>query len=249
MKPLKVQFHVHTQHDPIDRPEHTAEEMLDMAASCGYDVVAMTHHDSYFFNDEIREYAAARNILLIPGIEKTIQRRHVVIINATRDAEKINTFYDLHRYRSSHPDCLVIAPHPYYPRGFCLLEQLIQNINLFDAIEYSWFFAEGMNGPNKKAERIAALYKKPMLATSDNHVLKHFDKSFSLVHAEEKSWPAIRRAILAGKIERCATPLRRMEYLSIALHIITMFDIPHQFRTLTKKIIGVPENRRNTPTV
>ncbi len=235
MKPLKVQFHVHTAQD-VDRPKHTAEEMLDFAAEKNYDVVSITHHDTFFFNDDIKEYAERRGILLVPGIEKTISRRHVLIINATKDAEKINNFYDLSKYRKSHPDCLIIAAHPYYPRGFCLQEKLLENINLFDAIEYSWFFTEKMNMFNKKAEEVAKLHKKAIIGTSDNHILPYFNQNFSLVYAAEKNWPAIREAIIANKCEMKPTPLTGSEFFKLTMQTIFEFDLPYQFRSLKRKI-------------
>ncbi len=231
MKPLKVQFHVHTKDDPLDKPKHTAKEMLDFAASAQYDVVSITHHDGYFFNEEIFAYAEKLGILLVPGIEKTIERRHVLIINATPDVEKIVTFYDLSKYKKSHPDCLIIAPHPYFPRGFCLQEKLIKNINIFDAIEYSWFFTENINQFNKKAEKIAKLHRKPIIATSDNHILKYFNQGYTVVHAE-KTWPAIRNAILENHIEIYTTPLTLEQFFKITLEMIIKFDIPWQFRRI-----------------
>lgn len=231
MKSLKIQLHVHTADDPTDRCEHTALEMLDFAASKNYDVVAITHHDNFHFTEELRVYAERLGILLIPGIEKTIEHRHVLIINATAETEKIQTFFELAKYKKYHPDCLIIAPHPYYPRGFCLLDKLTENINLFDAIEYSWFYMEKFNSFNKKAERIAKLHRKPLLATSDNHILPYFDLGYTLVFSE-KSWPEIRKNILEGKFEMRSEPLTLATYLKSTTQMITQFDIPHQFRSL-----------------
>ncbi|MFA7277916.1 MAG: hypothetical protein WC101_02925 [Candidatus Gracilibacteria bacterium] len=237
MKPLKVQFHVHTGEDPIECPKHNAKQMLDFAAEKKYDVVSITLHNMLLFTDELKGYAEKLNILLIPGIEKNIGRRHVLIINATKEAENIHTFYDLCRYRKSHPDCLVIAPHPYYPRGFCLQEKLLENINLFDAIEESWFFTEKFNMFNKKAERVAKLHKKALLGTSDNHMLQYFDQGYSLVHAE-KNWKAIREAVLANKIESKTTPLSAGDFMKITARTIIEFDIPYQFRSIKRALSG-----------
>ncbi len=231
MKSLKVQLHVHTGEDPIERPRHTAIEMLDFAAANGYDVVAITLHNIFLFTSELKAYADKLGILLVPGIEKNIGRRHVLIINATQEAEKLVTFYDLCKYKKSHPECLVIAPHPYYPRGFCLQDKLLENINLFDAIEYSWFYTERWNAFNKKAEKVAKLHRKAIIATSDNHILPYFDHSYTLVQAE-KNWISIREAILANKIEMVTKPLRLKEFFKLTLRMITEFDVPYQYRSL-----------------
>lgn len=235
MKPLKVQFHVHTAQDLVDRPKHTAEEMLDFAAEKNYDVVAITHHDQFFFNEDIKAYAEKLGILLVPGIEKTISRRHVLIISATKDAEQINNFYDLCKYKKTHPECIVIAPHPYYPQGYCLQEKLLENINLFDAIEYSWFHTEKLNMFNKKAEQVAKLHRKAFLGTSDNHILKHFDQNYSLIYAE-KNWESIREAILANKVEAKPTPLTASQFMKCTAEIIFQFDLPYRFRSLRSKL-------------
>lgn len=234
MKPLKVQFHVHAHEDPIERPKATIKEILDFAATKEYDAVSITLHDMFYFNDEIKDYAENLGILLIPGIEKTICNRHVLIINATAEAEKIMNFYDLCKYRKAHPDCLVIAPHPYYPGSICLQNKLLENINLFDAIEYSWFYTKKLNQFNIKAEKIAKLHRKPLMGTSDNHVLKYFDNGYTLVESE-KNWQSIRAAILENKIEMHVMPLTMKEFFNLTLRIIFEFDIPIRFRKLVKK--------------
>jgi predicted metal-dependent phosphoesterase TrpH len=235
MKPLKIQLHVHTHDDPTDKPKHTAYEMLDFAAQKNYDAVSITHHDQWYFNEDIKKYAEDREILLIPGIEKTVERRHVLIINASKEAEDIETFYDLARYKKHHPHSLIVAPHPYYPRGFCLGEKLTENINLFDAIEYSWFHAKKFNMFNAKAENIAKLYRKPLIATSDNHILPWFDQNFSLVPAE-KNWASIHDAIMKGQIECKTIPLTAAEFVKLTAKMMLQFDIPYRFRSIKKKL-------------
>lgn len=137
---------------------------------------------------------------MIPGIEKSIGKRHVLIINATYKAQKIHSFEDLRRYKNIHPDCLIIAPHPYYPAWICLHGKLEKYIELFDAIEYSWYHSKKLNFFNKKAAQIAKKHHLPMLGTSDNHILKDLDWTYSLVKAE-KTIPEIFDAIKKNRIQ------------------------------------------------
>lgn len=227
---FKIQFHVHTGRDPVEQPRHTEKEMIDMAAAHGYDVVAITCHNKIVFDEDLKKYAQHKNILLIPGIEKDVEKRHVVIINADTDSEKIANFEDLKNYKKSHPNCLVIAPHPYYFTKFCLGTKFEKNIECFDAIEYSWYHTKQLNEWNEKAENRAAEYDLPMIATSDNHLLKYFDRQYSIVEAEEKTWSSIRRAILSKKIKLYKNPLTFFQFIWIAIELMVKFDLRNRLK-------------------
>ena len=200
MRKLKIQFHLHTQQDPADKIKHTETELIDEAARLGYDALSITCHNVVIFNNDLKKYAENKRILLIPGIEKSINKKHVLIINADVHAQKINNFTDLKNYRQNKPDCLIIAAHPYYPGSICLKKDLEKNIDLFDAIEYSWYHSKRLNQYNHKALTIAEKYHKPMLGTADNHILKYLNYTYSLIDAE-KNIPSIFKAIKNNKIK------------------------------------------------
>lgn len=197
---LKIQFHLHTKKDPIDDVKHTEMELIDEAARLGYDVLAITCHDVLIFEESLKKYAEKKRILLIPGIEKTILGRHVLIINADIHAQYIKNFADLKKYRQDHPEILVIAPHPCYPGPICLHKHLEKHIDLFDAIEYSWYHSAKLNQYNKKAIAIAEKHHKPLIGTADNHILKYVNMTYSLVDAE-KNVPSIFKAIKANNLQ------------------------------------------------
>lgn len=200
MRKLKLNFHLHTGQDPIEAIKHSEYQLIDEAARLGYEVLSITCHDALIYSDDLHDYAKKKGILLIPGIEKTIQRKHVLIINATVEAQKIQTFVDLAEYRKKHPECLTIAAHPYYPGSISLQENLEKHIDLFDAIEYSWYHSKCLNGPNLKATKMAEKYGKPMIGMADNHILKYVNYTYSLVRSE-KNTEAIFKAIKANHIE------------------------------------------------
>ncbi len=200
MRKLKLNFHLHTGQDPIDAVKHSEHQLIDEAARLGYDVLSITCHNALIFSDDLKHYAEKKGILLIPGIEKSIQRKHVLIINATIEAQKIQNFEELRRYRQTHPECLIIAAHPYYLGPISLGKNLEKQIDLFDAIEYSWYHSKCFNGPNKKAVTMAEKHGKPVLGTADNHILKYVNHTYSLVRAE-KTIESIFKAIKANEIE------------------------------------------------
>jgi len=109
-------------------------EMIDFCSKSGYEVLAITNHDKMMFNKSMADYAKKKNILLIPGCEKTIEGKHVLLINVDQDfLDKIRTFSDLEKYK--HENMLVIAPHPFFPYTTSLHKKLGENMGLFDAVE------------------------------------------------------------------------------------------------------------------
>src|SRR5687768_2788769 len=78
---LKVELHTHTSDDPADPIPHSAIELIDRAADLGYDALAITLHDKQFDVCSLAAYAAGRGLVLIPGVEKTIEGRHVLLLN------------------------------------------------------------------------------------------------------------------------------------------------------------------------
>lgn len=214
MHKLKVQFHVHTGQDPMDAIAHSEIEMIDRAAKLGYDVVAITCHNVVIFSDQLKKYAESKRILLIPAIEKSIHHKHVLILNADVKAQQIQNFADLKRYREQKPDCFVIAAHPYYPAPIALRKALDENIELFDGIEYSWYHTKKINKFNLKAQKMAEKHGLPIIATSDNHLLRYFDNAYSLVEAG-KNIPAIFKALREKKIDIVSHDLKWWELITV----------------------------------
>ncbi|MBI5732565.1 PHP domain-containing protein [Candidatus Jorgensenbacteria bacterium] len=203
---LKCNIHFHTADDPQDRfITYTFAEGIAKAKELGFEAIALTCHNKFVNLTAYRDLALEHNILLIPGIERTIEGRHVVILNPDETIKAVSNFNELTEYKNSHPDIFIFAPHPFFYGNYSLKEKLGLYINLFDAIEYSWFYSKWLNR-NKDAERAAQKYKLPFIATSDTHDLWCLDKSYAIIDAEEKTIPAIFRAIRQGKFENITSP-------------------------------------------
>lgn len=202
---LKCQLHTHVFGDPKDHIKHTPEELIQKAAELKYDVLAITTHKKVIFSEKLKLFAEKKGIILLSGIELQIKGKHVLAINVTQEIENVHSFEDLSAYKNSHPECLIIAPHPFFILGSLMRKKLFKNIHLFDAIEYSFFFTKLINF-NKPAEAYAKKYNKPLVATSDCHLLKYMDNGFTLVNAE-KSIESIINAIKGNKIETRIFPL------------------------------------------
>ena len=235
MKKLKVQLHTHTKSDPDDVIYHDEIALIDRAAHHNYDVLSITCHNRLVYNDDFHNYASDKNILLIPGIEKTIKGRHVLIVNAHQESEQIGAFDDLETYKKDHPECLIVAPHPFHPMPYALKELFHKAQHLFDAIEWSCFHTKKFNF-NEKAVAKAKELKLPMLATGDNHVLTFLNHTFSYVFAKDKTIPSIIDAIKNGKIEIVTKPMSMIKLSAMTARLATTEYMRRLYKVIKKKL-------------
>jgi predicted metal-dependent phosphoesterase TrpH len=224
---LKIDLHTHCNEDPTDNwIKHSAKELIDHAYNQGFDVLSITCHNKVVYSDNLREYAAKNNILLIPGAERDIEGRHVLLYNFTQEEiDQIKDFNDLRRIKKSHH--LVIAPHPFYvylnplrPKQISLFSRLEKNIDLFDGIEFCHLYTKKVNKSNKKAESIAKKYNLPMVAGSDSHNLSHMGSNFSYVNSE-KNTDSVIKAIKSKDIAIFTRPRKTSELGNIILFFTT----------------------------
>jgi predicted metal-dependent phosphoesterase TrpH len=207
---LKADFHIHTREDPHDFIRHTAVELLEEAARQGFDVIAITCHNKRLWNDELRRRAADLGLLLIPGVEAAIEGKHTLLLDMPYSRLRVRTFEHVRRLKRDGG--LVIAPHPFFPAPKCLQGKLRENLDLFDAIEFSHFYTARMDF-NRKAVAYARRMGLPLLGTSDCHRLWQLGTTYSLLEAEERSIPAVFEAIRAGRVRVVTAPLRPLRRL------------------------------------
>jgi predicted metal-dependent phosphoesterase TrpH len=205
---LKVDLHTHSAGDPKEKIQHTSYELIDRAYHLGYDALSITNHEAVTYTECMRDYARERGIVLIPGVELKICGKHVLAVNAHEALLEARTFDDLRRLRT--PENLIVAPHPYFPDFSSLLWMVGRNIDVFDALEFSWFFHSRINF-NMFAMRTAARHGIPLVCTSDCHHLMKFGVAYSRVDAE-KDADAIIDAVKAGRVEIAANPLKLVDF-------------------------------------
>ena len=201
---VKTELHSHTADDPVDRIPHTATDLIDRAASLGFGALAITLHDRQLDLRYLAPYAADRGVVLIPGIERTVEGRHVLLLNFDRGADEVRSFDDLARLRRTAPG-LVIAPHPFFPTATCLRGLVDRHADLFDAVEWNAMFTASMNF-NLRAARWATARGKPLVGNGDVHRLRQLGTTYSLVDAAPDP-EAICAAIAAGRVRVETQPL------------------------------------------
>jgi predicted metal-dependent phosphoesterase TrpH len=201
---LKVELHAHTSDDPHDRIPHSATQLIDRAVSLGYGALAITLHDRQLDIRPLVPYAAERGLTLIPGIERTIGGKHVLLINFPSGTEDVRTFDDVARLKQRAPG-LVVAPHPFFPLPSCLGRAMDAHADLFDAVEYNAMFTSTLNF-NRRAVEWAKRHERPLVGNSDVHRLHQLGTTCSLVEAEPDP-DAICAAIKAGRVRVECRPL------------------------------------------
>jgi predicted metal-dependent phosphoesterase TrpH len=214
---LKVELHSHTADDPLDRIPHTTFELIDRASRLGYAAIAVTLHDRQLDLEPFLDYASSRRLTLIPGIERTIEGRHVLLLNFSRAAEDVESFADLARLRARESG-LVIAPHPFFPGSSCLGRLLEVHADLFDAVEYNAMFTASLNF-NTRAVKWARAHGKPVVGNGDVHRLRQLGRTYSLVEASPNP-DSICEAVRTGRVRIEAQPLAVWEAASIMVPLL-----------------------------
>lgn len=232
---IKADLHIHTKEDLEDNVRYCATQLIDRACRENIRVLSITLHEKIFFDKKIRKYAEKKGVLLIRGVEKSVEGRHVLLYGDIRGV-KISSFDDI-RALKKEKNVLVIAPHPFYPNflgRICLREKFFENSDVFDAIEIQQFYTKTFN-PNKKAIRVAKKLNMALVANSDAHHMNYFSKHYTLIDLpRDFSEKDVFDAIKLKKTK----PVHRPMSLLVALKFVWIHLVQKKFflRNFFKKI-------------
>jgi predicted metal-dependent phosphoesterase TrpH len=237
MKSLKAELHCHSGEDRKHALGYSIYDLISEAHRLKYNVLGITFHNKVFEGEpflKARRFAQRKGILLIPGCEATIEGKHVLIYNISdKERRQIKTLRDLRKFKidcqKKKRNIMIIAPHPFFNKGifgkvfgrFCLGQRLIKNIDIFDAIEYSFMYVKKFNR-NKKAVEISDQYCKPLVGNGDVHSLQNLDKTFTKIYSK-KNINSIILAIKNGKVELVTKPLSVKQIAKLVFY--------HSFKT------------------
>jgi predicted metal-dependent phosphoesterase TrpH len=196
---IKTELHAHTDLDPVDFIPHTTRQLIDKAASLGYGALAVTLHNRYYDPAEDAAYARERGIVLIPGIERTLSHRHVLLINFPAECAEVQSFEDVRALRQRHPRGIVVAPHAFYPTPSAMYSFVDRYADVIDAVEVNSMFTPWLDF-NQRAIRWARAHGKPIVGNSDLHLLEQMGTTYTLVDAPPDA-DAICAAIRAGRVD------------------------------------------------
>ena len=215
MTALKADLHLHTREgDPFIA--YDAFALVEHAAREGYDVLAITNHDRLTFSRRLADFAAERGILLVPGVEATIEGCHVLLYNVDVSLSLLRTFADLRKYRT--PDWLVVAPHPFFPASYSLGDRLRRELDLFDALEFSHFHTRLVNF-NAGAVALSRATGLPLVGSSDSHLARQFGTTYSTIDSAP-DLPSVLAAVRKGRVRVVSRPLTLPGLLGIGAELV-----------------------------
>jgi predicted metal-dependent phosphoesterase TrpH len=203
---LHGDFHHHINADPVDGSfvPHSAGELIDRAAAVGLNVLAITCHESVPYDGDATRYARERGVLLIRGMEATVDGHHVLLLNFPEFPPGICTMDDIAAAKTA--DALVIAPHPFYPSGIAGGETLLAHRTTFDAVEFSGLYTALTPQFNRRATEYARQARLPVVGNSDTHFLWQLGRTLTCIDAPPEP-AAVIQAIRHGRVQLVTRPM------------------------------------------
>jgi predicted metal-dependent phosphoesterase TrpH len=229
---IKIDLHIHTLDDPKDAVDFSAHQLLNRAHSLGFRVLAITLHDAVFDRKEVFSDAAAMGILLIPAAEVRLLGADVIVLNVTaEEVAQLENFDDLRRLRARRGNSIfTIAPHPFYIVGGSIGSRLFEEIDCFDAIEFCHFHIGPFN-PNRRAQRVATRFRKPLVATSDAHRLHAFGRHYtSMPMPSALTVENVFAGLRSGPVRLTSPPSSLTDFMSAIYFVF----LTHRFRVRRK---------------
>jgi predicted metal-dependent phosphoesterase TrpH len=243
---VKVDLHVHTLDDPKDAVDYSAHQLLERARALGFRVLAITLHDAVFDRQQVFADAAAMGILLIPAAELRLCGADVIVLNVTaEEIAGLKDFDDLRQLRAQRGTSIfTIAPHPFYVFGNSIGSRLLKEIDCFDAIEICHFH-KGFLNPNRRAEKVATRFGKPLIATSDAHRLHAFGRHYtSIPMPPQLTVENVFTALRVARLKLTSPPCSFVDLVSAIYFIF----LAHPFRRRRKRrhVISVPSSSKHS---
>jgi len=213
---LKADLHLHTCEGPREAfLSYDSFQIIDTAMQQGYDVCAITNHDTVTWSSYLSDYARERGILLIPGIEITLDRKHILAYSTEPESLCRSTLEGLHE--ANDRNTLYIAPHPFFPGPSSLGSKLFAWRTLFDAVEVCHLYLSFLNF-NQKAIAAAGTLGLPLVGTSDAHTMQQLGTTYARIFAE-KDPASLIEAVKAGAVDVVTEPLSPARMAGIVLEL------------------------------
>lgn len=191
---LKADLHVHSaaSYDA----KHPLSALAQEAARRGLDAIAVCDHDCS------TPAAGETGVLLIPGTEITTSTVHLLGLFLERpvDHAALGEYPDAARAAAEIHRCggVAVLAHPFAPEK--LPEDALRALRV-DAVECANARAMHVPQANARARALAARMGLPETGGSDAHHKRELGGCCTYFFCEERTLPALRRALLEGKTQ------------------------------------------------
>lgn len=195
--PLKIDLHVHTCYS-YDATT-TLREVVVYAKKRGLDGVAITDHDAV---EGALKLIRKSNLLIVPGVEITTQRGHVLALNVTTPIpprlSPQETVQRIHEVGG-----IAVAAHPTVVYKGGLRQQVTSS---FDAVEVINSTAFPFFLSTYLGRKLAVRLNLPQTAGSDSHHASEIGSAYTLIEADPKVYEII-QAIKRGATVPIGKPI------------------------------------------
>lgn len=187
---MKLDLHVHTSasHDGSINPK----EVVNQARRKGLDGIAITDHNTVDGFRAARESKEVDDFLLIPGIEVSTDKGHVLVLGTDREPDS-RSFEDVLDFAKEN-DAVTVAAHPFSVFRESIEPELVERLDAMEVLNgktYSYF--------NEKAREFAEEKNMPQIASSDAHEKEGLGRIWTEV--EGGSQPEVLEKIKKGRCE------------------------------------------------
>jgi len=195
--PIKADLHIHSGEDIYDTINYTVYELIDELDYQNFNCFALTLHD-HILNDKklksINDYSKSKGIFFIPGVEATIQGKHILIYNIKKhDLNDLKRLSHLHNLSMKYYDInrrstfMIVTSHPFFPDKACIKNEIWNHYDYLNGVEYNSFYINKFN-PNKKAVEFQS-HKEfiSIFGNSDAHQLKQIGNTFTEYYVRDIS--------------------------------------------------------------
>ena len=112
----------------------------------------------------------------------------------------------------------MVAPHPFFPTSFSLGARLRRHLDLFDAIEFSHFYARHVDF-NAPAVALARASGLPLVGSSDCHLPRQLGTTHSVIDSAADVGSVL-AAVRKGRVRVVSRPLSLPELLGIGTELV-----------------------------
>ena len=185
---IKLDLHVHSERSPDGCMQ--LDEIVSQARACGLQGIAVCDHDLAL--EHVTQYD---DFVVIPGIEVSTERGHLLglFVSQPIQTKQFDKAVDaIHACGG-----LAVMAHPFeHSQDAGRLDDVMHRL---DGIEVWNGRADRKNKQaNAMALALAKQWNKPVTAGSDAHVLEEIGNGAGVLHVDELTEEAVRRALLCG---------------------------------------------------
>lgn len=194
---LKIDLHVHTHysHDSTT----TLDQIVAYSKKRGLDGVAITDHD--VVGGALELVQKVKELVVIPGVEVTTSRGHVLALNITRpvpvELSPLETIQIIHEAGG-----IAVAAHPtvFYKGMRGQANSNFDAVEVVNASAFPFFLSTYLS------RRLAVRLNLPQTAGSDAHYASEIGLAHTVVDAEPEV-DEIVHAITKGETVPCGKPI------------------------------------------